>query len=213
MPIHFRSGQRARNLLLQLSAPYRALRTAPSFEGQTEGEGHHRQRRSHADAEEPNSGHRAVAGARWSSGVQCDDVGEFQLLVPRRPEHATGITSDDDDDDDDDDEFSDDVVEVRVAEDATTGCVLISLHLPPRDQVRLMLHNTTRTNFVVRQVHAPAGTRPLRLKPGAGGRAVFCMHVLTAAPSLPHRAPLGLALIRLDCLPHQSSPGLGTHTP
>ena len=195
MPIHFRSGQRARNLLLQLSVPYRALRTAPSFEGQTEGEGHHRQRRSHADAEEPNSGHRAVAGARWSSGVQCDDVGEFQLLVPRRPEHATGITSDDDDDDDDD-EFSDDVVEVRVAEDATTGCVLISLHLPPRDQVRLMLHNTTRTNFVVRQVHAPAGTRPLRLKPGAGGRAG--LHALSHRGALP--SP-------------QSSPGLGTQTP
>ena len=196
MPIHFRSGQRARNLLLQLSAPYRALRTAPSFEGQTEGEGHHRQRRSLADAEDPNSGHRAVAGARWSSGVQCDDVGEFQLLIPRRPEHATGITSDDDDDDDDDDEFSDDVVEVRVAEDATTGSVLISLHLPPRDQVRLMLHNTTRTNFVVRQVHAPAGTRPLRLKPGAGGRAV--LHACAHRGALP--SP-------------QSSPGLGTHTP
>ena len=122
MPIHFRSGQRARNLLLQLSAPYRALRTAPSFEGQTEGEGHHRQRRSHADAEEPNSGHRAVAGARWSSGVQCDDVGDIQMLIPsrpeRRPELAAGSAFDEDDEGlQSEEEISDEVVEVRVAED------------------------------------------------------------------------------------------------
>ena len=128
-PIHFRSGRR--QLLLQLSAPYRAPRTAPSagsFGGEREGEGHHRpRRRSSADADDPNldaaaAAARAVAGARWSSGVQCDDVGDIQMVIPsrpeRRPELAAGSAFDEDDEGlQSEEEISDEVVEVRVAED------------------------------------------------------------------------------------------------
>ena len=128
-PVHFRSGRR--QLLLQLSAPYRAPRTAPSvgsFGGEREGEGHHRPgRRSAADADDLNldaaaAAARAVASARWSSGVQCDDVGDIQMLIPsrpeRRPELATGSAFDEDDEGlQSEEEISDEVVEVRVAED------------------------------------------------------------------------------------------------
>ena len=69
-----------------------------------------------------------------------------------------------------------------MAEDPATGCVLISLHLPPRNQVRLMLHNTTRLHFVVRQVHAPAGARPLRLEPNA--EVPWAWHDPSAEPAL-----------------------------
>jgi len=65
---------------------------------------------------------RAVAGARWSSGVQCDDVGDIQMLIPsrpeRRPELATGSAFDEDDEGlQSEEDISDEVVEVRVAED------------------------------------------------------------------------------------------------
>jgi hypothetical protein len=65
---------------------------------------------------------RAVAGARWSSGVQCDDVGDIQMVIPsrpeRRPELAAGSAFDEDDEGlQSEEEISDEVVEVRVAED------------------------------------------------------------------------------------------------
>ena len=72
--------------------------------------------------------------------------------------------------------------QVRVAEDPATGCVLISLHLPPPNQVRLKLHNTTPLHFVVRQVHAPAGARPLRLEPNA--EVPWAWHDPSAEPAL-----------------------------